>query len=400
MAAKIKSIAAAALLFITTSAPAQQRPAALPSCAEAESKPGAIALDCATLAEIDAAAAELVAMGVTPGISLGVERKGQLVLKKGYGKANLETGAPVTADTVFNIVSVTKAFTAAAIIQLAENGKLNVDDKLSKFIPTFPRGNEVTLRQLLTHTSGIHDWASPDFHLNKVGTTPQALVNYIAGQKPLYDFGPGTEWRYSNAGYSLLGYVVEKASGQPYADYMAQNIFAKAGMQNTAIDRNVDVVNGRASPYIPDAAAPSGFVNGVYVDWSLPWAGGAIRTTVPDVARYFSAFHSGRIVSAAAVERMMAPHYLKNGKPAPLPGAAPGTAWNGLGLEVRNVHGHKTVTQGGNFPGWDAQIRTFVDEDVRIIMLANAPRAADMLEARILKILLDGKRMGQRKQPS
>jgi CubicO group peptidase (beta-lactamase class C family) len=384
----VQAIGASLLLATGTSAPAQQRPR-ISSCADAIATPGSIMLDCATLARIDAAAAELVASGVTPGLALGIEHKGRFVLNKGYGKANLETDAPVTPETVFNIISVTKTFTAAAVMQLAESGKLKIDDPLSKFIPTFPRGNEVTLRQLLTHTSGIHDWAHPDFHLNKVGTTPQALVDYIARQKPLYDFEPGSKWQYSNAGYSLLGYVIEKASGQSYSDYMAQNVFAKAGMRDTAIDQNSDVVERRAAPYIPDPKKPSGFVNGIYVDWSLPWAGGAIRSTVVDLAKYFRAFYSGQIVSSKGLAQMMEPHRLKNGDLAPVPGAAPGTAWNGLGLEVRQVGGHKSVSQGGSYPGWDPQIRTFIDQDIRIIILTNAPSAADMLEARILKILLN-----------
>lgn len=389
--------AAAALALTAASASAQQRRPSLPSCADAVAKPGSIALDCATLAEIDAAAAELVAMGVTPGLALGVEHKGRLVLMKAYGHSNLETGTPASADTVFNIISVTKTFTAAAIMQLAESGKLSLDDKLSKFIPNFPRGNEVKLRHLLTHTSGVHDWANPDFHLNKIGTTPQALIDYIAAQKPLYDFPPGTKWNYSNAGYSLLGYVIEKASGQSYSDYMARNIFEKVGMRDTAVDRNMDVVERRSAPYIPDPGAPRGFINGVYVDWSLPWAGGAIRSTVPDLSKYFRAFYGGRIVTPAAVEQMLAPARLNNGELAPVPGGVAGVDWQSLGAEVRHVHGHRTATQGGSFPGWDPQIRTFLDEDVRVIILANAPSAADMLDARILKILFGGGRSGQRK---
>src|SRR5687767_12632405 len=117
-----KGIATAALLLAATSGSAQQRRPVLPSCADAVAQPGQIALDCATLAEIDAAAAELVAAGITPGLALGVEHKGRFVLNKGYGKANLETGTPVTPETIFNIISVTKTFTAAAIMQLAEGG--------------------------------------------------------------------------------------------------------------------------------------------------------------------------------------------------------------------------------------------------------------------------------------
>jgi CubicO group peptidase (beta-lactamase class C family) len=370
----------------------------MPSCADSTARPGKIALDCATLAEVDAAAAELVALGVTPGLVVGLERNGRTIFNRAYGYANLETSSPATPATVFNIISVTKTFTAAAILQLAERGKLSIDDPLSKFLPSFPRGSEVTLRHLLTHTSGVHDWAHPDFHLNKIGTTPKALVEYIAGQKPLYDFDPGTRWQYSNAGYSLLGFVIEQASGQSYADYMKEHVFDKAGMLNTAVDRNSDVVPGRAAPYIPDARAPSGYINGVYVDWSLPWAGGAIRSTVPDLARYFSAFYGGQIVTTKSLEQMMAPHRLTDGSLAPVPGAPRGTAWTGLGLEVRDVFGHKTVSQGGSFPGWDPQIRTFIDEDIRLIILANAPRAADILEQRILSILLGEKRRQQRKR--
>ena len=154
--------------------------------------------------------------GHVAGVAVAVLRDGKLVFAKGYGRANLELAAPVSTKTVFRIGSLTKQFTAAGVLLLAEQGKLKIDDKLSLYLPNFPRANEVTLRDLLDHTSGIHNFTEGPVidKISTSGATVKELVADIAGQSPLYDFDPGTGWWYSNSNYALLGAVIEKVSGE------------------------------------------------------------------------------------------------------------------------------------------------------------------------------------------
>ena len=170
-----------------------------------------------------------------PGLAVLVAQDGKILFEKGYGLADVEHHVPVVPQTTFHIGSLTKQFTASAILKLQEEGKLSVEDKLSKYIPDFPRGNEVTLRQLLNHTSGIWpDLDEPDSRLTNA-TTTEAIIKEI--RKYPYNFAPGTKWRYSNSGYLLLGYIVEKVSGQSYGDFLRENFFQPLGMTNTGVYR-------------------------------------------------------------------------------------------------------------------------------------------------------------------
>jgi len=197
--------------------------------------------------KIDAAVRGDVASGRVAGAAVAVLRNGHLVFAKGYGRANLELAAPVNANTVFRIDSLTKQFTAAGMLLLAEQGKLTIDDKLSLYLPNFPRANEVTLRDLLNHTSGIHNFTEgPEIdRISTSGATVQELVADIARQSPLYDFEPGKGWWYSNSNYALLGAVIEKVTGKTWAAFMRDEIFDKLGMADTSADDAHDVVPGR-----------------------------------------------------------------------------------------------------------------------------------------------------------
>ncbi len=201
--------------------------------------------------KIDAAARQEVASGRAAGAAVAILHDGDLVFARGYGRANLELAAPVNTKTVFRIGSLTKQFTAAGVLLLAEQRKLRIDDKLSLYLPNFPRANEVKLRDLLDHTSGIHNFTeSPVIDkISTSGATVKELVADIADQSRLYDFEPGTGWWYSNSNYVLLGAVIEKVSGKSWADFMKSEIFEKLGMADTAADDAHDVVPGRASGY-------------------------------------------------------------------------------------------------------------------------------------------------------
>lgn len=205
---------------------------------------GPTRLNATIKAKIDTTAKEDVSSGRVAGAVVAVLRDGHLVFAKGYGRANLELAAPVSTNTVFRIGSLTKQFTAAGVLLLAEQGKLKIDDKLSVYLPSFPRAGEVTLRDLLDHTSGIHNFTeSPVIDkISTSGATVDELVADIAGQSPLYDFDPGKGWWYSNSNYALLGAVIERVSGKTWAAFMRAEIFDKLGMADTAADNAHDVV--------------------------------------------------------------------------------------------------------------------------------------------------------------
>ena len=195
--------------------------AALPAAAETPSEKAAALLD--GLIETN-----------DPGLAVLVAQDGKILFEKGCGLADREHHVPVIPQTTFLIGSITKQFTASAILKLQEEGKLSVNDKLSKYIPDFPRGDEVTLRHLLTHTSGIHNYNDdPGFFDRATNDTTEAIIE--AMKKEPYDFDPGTKWSYVNSGYMMLGYIVAKVSGQSYGDFLRENFFQPLGMTNTGV---------------------------------------------------------------------------------------------------------------------------------------------------------------------
>ena len=351
-------------------------------------------------ARIDAAAQKYVDAGHVAGASVAVLRKGQLIFAKGYGRSNLELAAPVSATTVFRIGSLTKQFTAAGILLLAEEGKLKVDDKLSLFLPDFPRANEVTLRDLLNHTSGIHNFTEGPVidKISTSGATVQQLVSAIAGQSPLYDFEPGKGWWYSNSNYALLGAVIEKVSGQSWGAFMKSHIFDKLRMADTAADDAHDIVPGRASGYSLVGGAAGKFRNADFTDMSVPYAAGALRSTAEDMARWNAALFGGKVLKPESLKEMLAPGRLRNGAEnqtgiawpggksfAPPAGYVPGPY--AFGLSHFSQDGRRIIGHDGSIAGFDAVMQTYVDEGLTVIVLTNTNGAAHPLEAKIAKIL-------------
>ncbi|HEY6910842.1 MAG TPA: serine hydrolase domain-containing protein [Myxococcales bacterium] len=351
-------------------------------------------------AKLDAAARKDVAAGRVAGAAVAVLRGGELVFARSYGRANLELAAPVNAETVFRIGSLTKQFTAAGMLLLAERGKLKIDDKLSLYLPDFPRANEVTLRDLLDHTSGIHDFTdSPVIdRISTSGATVQELIADIAGQSPLYDFEPGKGWWYSNSNYALLGAVVEKVSGQTWGAFMKSEIFEKLGMTRTAADDARDVVPGRASGYSLIGGVPGKFRNAAFTDMSVPYAAGALRSTVKDMARWNAGLFGGKLLKQQSLQEMLAPGRLRDGaenqtaiawpggKAFPPPaGYVPGSYAFGLDHHSRN--GRRIIGHDGSIAGFDATMQTYVDEGLTVIVLTNTNGAAHPLEEKVANIL-------------
>ncbi|MFN3834811.1 MAG: serine hydrolase domain-containing protein [Glycocaulis sp.] len=351
-------------------------------------------------AAVDAFAAGLIEERQTPGLSIGVARAGDTLLVRGYGLANLEHGVPVHADTVFRIGSVTKQFTAAAILLLVEDGHMSLDDTLEAYFPDFPRGGEVTVRQLLQHTSGISNYTSREGFM--ADTAPlvhdrSLMVAYIEAADPLYDFDPGTGWSYSNSGYILLDYIAEQVAGQPLAEFLQARIFGPLGMTSTAMDDVAEIVPGRAQGYDAAPDAPAGFTNTAHLSLSVAAGAGAMRSTPQDLIVWMQALLGGEVLSNSSLALMLEPARLNDGSLARTflvdPPAALADMDYGLGIMTGERGGRRFIGHGGSINGFNASLIHYPDEDTTLVLLVNtigpAARGAPLLAAAALEALAD-----------
>ena len=329
---------------------------------------------------VDGLANRIIADRVTPGLSISVMRGGNLVYSSGFGLANIETATPVTPQSVFRVGSITKQFTGAALMLLQEDGKLSVDDKLSAHLPDFPRASEITLRQMLTHTSGLgnytnnapHDAAWQSFRLDR---DPKALFQLMTGTDPLFTSEPGTHWAYSNTAFVLLGLVIEKVTGKPYAETFRQRLFEPAGLTNTAVDDAAEIVPHRATGYTLHGETEGLFDNASFISMTAPGAAGSIRATTDDLCRWHRALFAGKVVKPESLAEMIKPGRLKTGELPPTPaGAPPGTPKvieYGFGLGTERMEGHTSIGHNGGINGFMSDIRTFPAEKVTTAILVN-----------------------------
>jgi CubicO group peptidase (beta-lactamase class C family) len=223
--------------------------------------------------------------------SVLVAQNGKVLLDKGYGFANLEWDVPNTPTTKFRLGSITKQFTAASILLLEERGKLKVEDPVKKYMPNAPATwDKITIFHLLTHTSGIPSFTGfSDYESHEAqAMTPGKLVEWFR-DKPL-EFEPGTKWNYSNSGYVLLGYLIEKISGESYSDFVQQNIFTPLGMKDSGYDSNSAIIAHRAAGYTPGKSNP---VNAGFVHMSIPFSAGALYSTTEDLLRWEQGLFGG-----------------------------------------------------------------------------------------------------------
>jgi len=282
-----------------------------------------------------------------------VAQNDQVLLDKGYGYANLEWQIPDSPQAKFRLGSITKQFTAACILLLEERGKLKTDDPVKKYMPDAPAAwDKITIYNLLTHTSGIPSFTGfPDYRSTEAQpTTPEKLVARFR-DKPL-DFQPGEKWNYSNSGYVLLGYLVEKISGQSYKDFVQENIFKPLGMNDSGYDSNSAIILHRAYGYAP---GPNGPVNAGYIDMSIPFSAGALYSTTHDLLRWEQGLFGGKLLSAASLKKMTTP-FKEN---------------YACGLGVRTVHGHAEIDHGGGIEGFNTELAYYPDDKLTIVVLAN-----------------------------
>ena len=295
-----------------------------------------------------------------PGVSLVVIKNGEIVLAKGYGLANVEYQVPVKPETIFQSGSMGKQFTATAVMMLVEAGKLSLDDTLIKFFPDGPEAwRNITVRHLLTHTSGMGDYPQ-DFDLRRDYTEDEMLQRIKA--VPLA-FQPGEKWSYSNLGYVTLGVLIHKVSGQFYGDFLQEHVFKPLGMSTARVISEADIVPNRAAGYR--------LVNGELKNqnWVSPTlnttADGALYLTVYDMAKWDAALYTEKLLKRSSLEQMWTPVKLNDGKTRPY----------GFGWALGELRGHRIVEHGGSWQGFKSQISRYVDDKLTVVVFANQARA-------------------------
>ena len=323
-------------------------------------------------AKIDAAARELIASKASPSVAIAISRNGRTIYAKAFGKADLEQNVQATPGTVYLIGSITKQFTAAAVLSLVEDGKLSLDDPLGKFLPDWPTASRgVTVRQLLNHTSGIKDYTGVPRWLRLMALPlPHDSMLALFRDEPM-DFAPGTDWRYDNSGYYLLGVIIEKATGQKYAEYLGQRLFEPLGLRSTRYCTSRSIVPRRAPGY---NTGTGGFTNAAPINVDQAFAAGAICSTVSDLLAWTRALQAGRVIKAESYRMMTTP--------IPLPG---GKAQSyGFGLGAGTFAGHRVISHNGGINGFNAQMANYPDDSLIVAVLVNVESGeADRLERKV-----------------
>ena len=314
-------------------------------------------------ARIDKIVADVLADGPGAGAAVKVVRKGEVIVDKGYGKADLELDVPMTEKNLFRIGSITKQFTAAAIMRLVEKGKLKLEDDVGRLLPDAPlHGKKITVAQLLTHTSGLKNFTElAEWNKAEVSPVPPARLYGMLKDQPL-DFEPGQKWHYSNTNYYLLGVIIEKISGHKYGDFIRDEVAARAGLAHTVYCDEGPVIPGRARGYSADGPRMK---NAKAIDMSGPFAAGGLCSTVDDLVTWAQALASGKVVSRASYAKMTTP--VKPGD-----GSNPGY---GFGLGVKPLAGHRVVMHNGGINGFGSDLLSFPDDGVIIAVLANSDNA-------------------------
>jgi CubicO group peptidase (beta-lactamase class C family) len=298
-----------------------------------------------------------------PGLSLAILRDGKAVYIKSYGVATLEQPVPVRPDTRFQIGSIGKQFTAAAVILLVRAHRLELDDPLAKYLPEIPPGwHGITLRHMLAHQSGIPQLTPPDRDLLDLhhDYTDEEYVQ-LAASLPL-DFEPGTDASYSDTAYVLLGIVIERVTGRFYGDLLGERIFQPLAMRRTRIISDSDIIQGRAAGY---ERTPSGALrNQAWVAPALNrTADGSLYSTVLDLARWDEALSSGRILTREELGRMWSIDPLRSGE-SPL-------LHYGYGWEINRLRGHRVIEYDGNWQGFQAAMARYEDRRLTVMVLTN-----------------------------
>lgn len=294
-----------------------------------------------------------------PGATALVYKNGNVIYRKGFGSANLELGVAMKPEHVFEIGSITKQFTAIAILMLEEQGKLKVEDEITKYIPDYPTlGKTITIHQLLNHTSGIKSYtAMQSFRDNaRRDMTPTEIIDFFKNEQ--MDFDPGEKFLYNNSGYILLGHIIEVVTGNSYADFIQKNVFDKLGMKNSYYGSMNKIIKNRASGYQQNG---NEYINADYLSLTLPYAAGSLMSNVDDLLTWQKALNTNQLISQKSYEKAINGSTLNNGE----------RIGYGYGLGAGKIQGSKSLSHGGGIFGFTTQGIYMPDEDVFISILTN-----------------------------
>lgn len=317
-----------------------------------------VSTDKALIAKFDQMLSEKFKSNETGATAL-ISKNGQVIYKKAFGMANLELNVPMQTENVFRIGSISKQFTAVAILQLMEQGKLSLQDDITKFIPDYPtHGHKITIEHLLTHTSGIQSYTNMiEFApISRLDKKPEELIQFFKNQ-PM-EFAPGTKWNYNNSGYFLLGYIIEKVSGKTYPEYIEENIFKALGMNNSYYGSDSKVIKNRAAAYGKDN---KGFVNAEPLSMTLPYAAGSLQSTVVDLYKWNQAVQAYKLVKKETLDKAFTPYVLADGKKTDY----------GYGWGIDNIQGSTAIQHGGGIPGFLTMGIYLPKEDVFVAVFSN-----------------------------
>ncbi len=323
--------------------------------------------------EIDAVMSKIYKPG-EPGAAVIVRRDGHTIFRKGYGLADIELGVKIEPDMIFRLGSITKQFTATAILMLAEQGKLSLQDEISKYLPPFTSGDKkVTIEHLLTHTSGIKSYTNMEEWLQmwRKDMTPQEIID-MSKDKP-FEFTPGERWSYNNTGYVMLGAIIEKVTGKSYEAFVEDKIFAPLAMKHSYYDRTEQVIPRRVAGYQKDN---DGFVNAPYLSMTQPYAAGSLLSSVDDLTVWNDAVFSGKLLKKEWLDKAFSPYHLANGE----------SSGYGYGWFISDFRGHRCIEHGGGINGFTSYALALPDDRVYVAVLTNSAIADRMPEPRALRI--------------
>ncbi|WP_268224058.1 serine hydrolase domain-containing protein [Sinomicrobium oceani] len=293
-----------------------------------------------------------------PGGVFLVSRNGKTIYNKAFGLSDIELGTPMKTDNVFELGSITKQFTAISVLMLVDNGKLELDDTVSSYVPDYPNGEQITIHHLLTHTSGIKDFTRIKglTAIAKEELSSEELINFFKNEP--VDFPPGERYEYCNAGYMLLGYIIEVVSGKEYQDFVAHNIFERLGMHNSYYASHQKIIRNRASGYSEEG---DHYVNNRYISFSIPFSAGALMSTVDDMLKWQEAVKKYTLLSRRLTKKVFTDHSLNNGK----------LTGYGYGWHINVLNGVRSFEHGGSIFGYKSMGVYLPDEDIYVIGLTN-----------------------------
>jgi CubicO group peptidase (beta-lactamase class C family) len=305
-----------------------------------------------------------------PGVAVGIYSRGQILLAKGYGLANIELNVPVQAETIFQSGSVGKQFTSAAIMTLVEEGKIGLDDSIVKYFPNAPQSwQAIRVKNLLSHTSGLSEYETDEragpggpFYI-RLDFTEDELVKKTEAL-PI-EFKPGDKWDYRNTNYMLLGIIIHKVTGSIYADYLKERIFKPLGMSSTRLISEADIIPNRSSGYEHKGEIIQN------QSWVSPTfnstADGALYFNVLDLAKWDAALYGTKLLRQSSLDQTWTVFLLNDGKP--------NSVNYGFGWEINSVNGHKQIDHGGAWQGFRCHILRYPDDSISVVVLANADSA-------------------------